>query len=166
MKAQLVSLNEQFQLLVKSAAEIYPEILDEDFSNKVAARKQRTASPYKPLKSPDSATWIPTYTRGSYRSRDSPHRRPSFDPQRFPRRCVRHNSEEAAARIQEQFENNVNAASGIDARKIRSSLPNSPTNETVSDKNQDSGSDEERRKKLKKKMIESRKVDVVNLGLF
>ena len=151
---------------MKSAAEIYPEILDEEFPNKVAARKQRPSSPYKPLKVPDSATRIPTYTRGSYRSRESPHRTPAFDPQRFPRRYSRNNSEESAARIQEQFEKNVNAASGIDARKIRSSLPNSPTSETVPEKNQENGSDEERRKKLKKKMIESRKVDVVNLGLF
>ena len=77
-------------------------------------------------------------------------------------------SEEAAAKIQEQFENNTSEATGIDARKIRSSLPNSPTDETVLDptNTETSNSDDERRKRLKKKMIESRKVDVVHLGLF
>lgn len=175
MKAQLVLLNEQFQSLVKSAAEIYPEILDEEFPKKAAARK-RNISPYKPLRSPDGATGkpigatkTPSYTRSSHRSQDSPHKRPSLDLKRFPRRYTRMTSEEAAAKIQEQFENNANAASGIDARKIRSSLPNSPTDETVLDpanQTESSNSDDERRKRLKKKMIESRKVDVVHLGSF
>lgn len=173
MKAQLVLLNEQFQSLVKSAAEIYPEVLDEEFPKKAAARKQRNLSPYRPLRSPDSATGkpsavtrTPSYTRSSYRSQDSPHRRPALDLKRFPRRYTRLTSEEAAAKIQEQFENDTNAASGIDARKIRSSLPNSPTEETVLDPANAESSDDERKKKLKKKMIESRKVDVVHLGLF
>lgn len=172
VKAQLISLNEQFQLLVKSAAEVYPEILDEDFSNKVTARKQRPKSSYRPLReadddafTPGSTTRLPSFSRGSSRSRESPHRKLTFDSQRYPRRYARHNSDEAVAKIQEQFQNNVNAASGIDARKIRSSLPNSPTEETLPDKSPET-SDEERRRKLKKKMIESRKVDVVNLGLF
>ena len=173
MKAQLVLLNEQFQSLVKSAAEIYPEVLDEEFPKKVAARKQRNISPYKPPRSPDgatgkpnSATRIPSYTRSSYRSQDSPHRRPTLDLKRFPRRYTRMTSEEAAAKMQEQFQNDTSVASGIDARKIRSSLPNSPTEETVLDPATAGSSDEERRQKLKKKMIESRKVDVVHLGLF
>lgn len=173
LKAQLVLLNEQFQSLVKSAAEIYPEVLDEEFPKKAAARKQRNLSPYRPLRSPDSATGkpsgvtrTPSYTRSSYRSQDSPHRRPALDLKRFPRRYTRLTSEEAAAKIQEQFENDTNAASGIDARKIRSSLPNSPTEETVLDPANAESSDDERKKKLKKKMIESRKVDVVHLGLF
>lgn len=175
LKAQLVLLNEQFQSLVKSAAEIYPEILDEEFPKKAATRK-RNVSPYKPLRSPDGATGkpigatrTPSYTRSSYRSQDSPHKRPSLDLKRFPRRYTRMTSEEAAAKIQEQFENNANAASGIDARKIRSSLPNSPTDDTVLDpanQTESSNSDDERRKRLKKKMIESRKVDVVHLGSF
>ena len=79
---------------------------------------------------------------------------------------MRMSSEEAAAKMQEQFENDTNAASGIDARKIRSSLPNSPTEETVLDPATTEDSDDERRKRLKKKMIESRKVDVVHLGSF
>lgn len=162
MKAQLVSLNEQFQLLVRSAAEIYPEILDDEFPKKAASRQQRNTSPYRPLRGAEGATRIPTYTRSSLRSQESPHRRPMLD---LKRRYARMNSEEATAHIQEQFENNANAASGIDARKIRSSLPNSPTEETVPDPNQEN-SDEERRRRLKKKMIESRKVDVVNLGSF
>lgn len=174
MKAQLVLLNEQFQSLVKSAAEIYPEVLDEEFPKKVAARKQRNISPYRPLRSPDGATGqpsgatrTPSYTRSSYRSQDSPHRRPTLDFKRFPRRYTRMTSEEAAAKIQEQFENDTNAASGIDARKIRSSLPNSPTDETVLDPaTAESSDDDERRKRLKKKLIESRKVDVVHLGSF
>ena len=173
MKAQLVLLNEQFQSLVKSAAEIYPEVLDEEFPKKAAARKQRNISPYRPLRSPDSTTGkpsgvtrTPSYTRGSYRSHDSPHRKPTLDLKRFPRRYMRMTSDEAAAKMQEQFENDTNAASGIDARKIRSSLPNSPTEETVLDPATPEGSDDERRKRLKKKMIESRKVDVVHLGLF
>ncbi|KAL9958981.1 hypothetical protein ACROYT_G036061 [Oculina patagonica] len=177
LKAQLVLLNEQFQSLVKSAAEIYPEVLDEEFPKKAAARK-RNISPYKPLRSPDGATGkpiaatrTPSYTRSSYRSHDSPHKRPTLDLKRFPRRYARMTSEEAAAKIQEQFENNGNSASGIDARKIRSSLPNSPTDEhdeTVLDpaNTESSSSDDERRKRLKKKMIESRKVDVVHLGSF
>lgn len=159
---------------MKSAAEIYPEILDEDFPKKAAARK-RNISPYKPLRSSDGttgkpigATRSPSYTRSSYRSHDSPHKRPTLDLKRFPRRYARMTSEEAAAKIQEQFENNENSASGIDARKIRSSLPNSPTDETVLDPadTETSNSDDERRKRLKKKMIESRKVDVVHLGSF
>lgn len=171
LKAQLVLLNEQFQSLVKSAAEIYPEVLDEEFPKKAAARKQRNLSPYRPLRSPDGATGKPSSVtrtpRSSYRSQDSPHRRPALDLKRFPRRYTRMTSEEAAAKIQEQFENDTSAASGIDARKIRSSLPNSPTDEeTVLDPASAESSDEERRKKLKKKMIESRKVDVVHLGLF
>jgi len=179
VKAELVSLNEQFQLLVKSVAEIYPEVLDDEFPKKAAARQQRFTSPLRPLRgaegttriagtatgSPSDATRIPRYTRGSYRSPDSPHRNPTFDLRRFSRRLARNNSEEAAAQIQEQFESNMSAPSGIDARKIRSSLPNSPTDETVLDENQEN-SDEERRRRLKKKMIESRKVDVVNLGSF
>ena len=174
MKAQLALLNEQFQSLVKSAGEIYPEVLDEEFPKKAAARKQRNLSPYRPLRSPDGATGkpsgvtrTPSYTRSSYRSQDSPHRRPTLDLKRFPRRYTRMTSEEAAAKIQEQFENDTSAASGIDARKIRSSLSNSPTEETVLDPaNAAESSDDERRKKLKKKMIESIKVDVVHLGLF
>lgn len=164
MKAQLVLLNEQFQSLVKSAAEIYPEVLDGEFPKKVAARKQRgNLYPFKPPRSPDGPS---SATRSSYRSQDSPHRRPTLDLKRFPRRYARMTSEEAAAKMQEQFENDTNAASGIDARKIRSSLPNSPTEETVLDPATAESSDDERRKKLKKKMIESRKVDVVHLGLF
>lgn len=174
MKAQLVLLDEQFQSLVKSAAEIYPEVLDEEFPKKAAARKQRNMSPYRALRSPDSTTGkpsgvtkTPSYTRSSYRSHDSPHRRPTLDLKRFPRRYTRMTSDEAAAKMQEQFENDTNAASGIDARKIRSSLPNSPTDETVlGGDSTPEGSDDERRKRLKKKMIESRKVDVVHLGLF
>lgn len=173
LKAQLVLINEQFQSLVKSAAEIYPEVLDEEFPKKVAARKQRNISPYRPLRSPDGATGkpsgatrTPSYTRSSYRSQDSPHRRPTLDLKRFPRRYTRMTSEEAAAKIQEQFENDTNAAAGIDARRIRSSLPNSPTEETVLDPATAESSDDERRKRLKKKMIESRKVDVVHLGSF
>ena len=174
LKAQLVLLNEQFQSLVKAAAEIYPEVLDDEFSKKAAARK-RNISPYRPLRSPDGttrkpsgATRGPSYTRGSYRSPDSPHKRPTLDLKRFPRRYTRMTSEEATAKIQEQFENNAKASSGIDARKIRSSLPNSPTDETVLDpaNTESSNSDEDRRKRLKKKMIESRKVDVVHLGSF
>ena len=158
---------------MKSAAEIYPEVLDEEFPKKAAARKQRNISPYGPLRSPDGATGkpsgatrSPSYTRSSYRSHDSPHRRPTLDLKRFPRRYTRMTSEEAAAKMQEQFENDTNAASGIDARKIRSSLPNSPTEETVLDPATTEDSDDERRKRLKKKMIESRKVDVVHLGSF
>lgn len=168
---------------MKSASEIYPEILDEEFPKKAAAR-QRNVSLYRPLiRSPDGATGIPSagtrspsFTRSSYRSQESPHRRPTLDFKRYPRRFARLTSEEAAAKIQEQFENNTNASSGIDARKIRSSLPNSPTtDETVLDPvnlgNQDTpdepdGPDDERRKRLKKKIIESRKVDVVHLGSF
>ena len=170
LKVQLVLLNEQFQSLVKAASEIYPEVLDDEFPKKAAARK-RNISPYRPLRSPDGATGkpkSPSYTRGSYRSQESPHKRPTLDLKRFPRRYTRMTSEEAAAKIQEQFENNAKASSGIDARKIRSSLPNSPTDETVLDpaNTESSNSDEDRRKRLKKKMIESRKVDVVHLGSF
>lgn len=173
LKAQLLSLNKQFQLLVKSAAEIYPEVLDEEFPKKAAAR-QRNRLLHRPFKSPDSdtgkavgATRSPSFTRGSYKSQESPLRRPVFDLKRFPRRYIRLTSEEAAAQIQEQFEKSSNAASGIDARKIRSSLPNSPTDEMViSPVVSTETPDDERRKRLKKKMLESRKVDVVNLGLF
>lgn len=173
VKAQLVSLSEELKLLVKAAAEIYPEILDDEFPKKAAARQQIQTSPYRPLRgaedttrSPRGATGIPKYTRISYRSQESAHGKPILDLKRYPRRFARHNSAETAAQIQEQFENNINAASGIDARKLRSSLPNSPTDDTVIDPNQAENSDEERRRKLKKKMIESRKVDVVHLGLF
>lgn len=172
VKAQLISLNEQFQLLVKSAAEIYPEVLDEEFPKKAAAR-QRNRNLQRTLRSPDSDTGKPngatrtqSFTRSSYRSQESPHRRPMLDLKRFPRRYARMTSEEAAAKIQEQFENDTNAASGIDARKIRSSLPNSPTEETVLGPLNPGTPDDERRKRLKKKMLESRKVDVVHLGLF
>lgn len=173
LKAQILSLNEQFQLLVKSAAEIYPEVLDGEFPKKAAAR-QRNRLQHRPFKGPDSdtgkaigVTRTPSFTKGSYKSQESPLRRPVFDLKRFPRRYIRLTSEEAAAQFQEQFENNANVASGIDARKIRSSIPNSPTDETVISPVVGAETpDDERRERLKKKMLESRKVDVVNLGLF
>ena len=89
-----------------------------------------------------------------------------FELKRYPRRSTRLTSEEAVAQIQEQFENNASASAGIDARKIRSSLPNSPTDEMVPEPSQENSLDDERTRRLKKKMIESRTVDVVNLGLF
>ena len=152
---------------MRSAAELYPEILDDEFPQKVAARQQLQLSPNKSLSSPEAdTTRRPRYSRGSYRSSDAQHRRPMFELKRYPRRSTRLTSEEAVAQIQEQFENNASASAGIDARKIRSSLPNSPTDEMVPEPSQENSLDDERTRRLKKKMIESRTVDVVNLGLF
>lgn len=176
MREQLVSFNEQFKLLVKSAAEIYPEILDEEFSQNIATRRKLQATPNKNSDgatneivsipgTPGRGSRIPTYTRVSNRTGESPHRILSLDPQRFPRRFARKNSEETEAMIREQFQKNVNYASGIDARKIRASLPNSPTSETEPGSHQQTP-DKERKKKIKRKIMESKNVDVVNLGLF
>ena len=167
LKTQLSCFKEEFQLLVRSAAELYPEILDDEFPQKVAARQQLQLSPNKSPSSPEAdITRRPRYSRGSYRSNDAQHRKPMFELKRYPRRSTRLTSEEAVAQIQEQFENNASASAGIDARKIRSSLPNSPTDEMLPEPSQENSLDDERTRRLKKKMIESRTVDVVNLGLF
>ncbi|XP_068689025.1 uncharacterized protein [Montipora foliosa] len=156
MREQLVSFNEQFKLLVKSAAEIYPEILDEEFPQNIATRSKLPATPNKNSDgatneiasisgTPGRGSRIPTYTRVSKRTGESSHRILSLDPQGFPRRFARKNSEETEAMIREQFQKNVNCDPGIDARKIRASLPNSPTSETEPGSHQQTP-DKERKK--------------------
>ena len=178
LKGQILSLNEQFKFLVASVAEKFPEILDEKFPQKIAAKRQ---SPTTPNKDPASAanlppgikntptklSRIPTYSRVNfYGSRVSPHRIPSLNSQRFPRGFMRRDSEETEAMMREQFQRNVNSGPGINARKIRDSIPNSPTYETELYSRHLENSEEDRKTKLKKKMTDSKNIDVVNLGLF
>ena len=61
LKTQLSCFKEEFQLLVRSAAELYPEILDDEFPQKVAARQQLQLSPNKSPSSPEADTTILFY---------------------------------------------------------------------------------------------------------
>ena len=177
LKGQILSLNEQFKLLVKSVAEKFPEIMDDKFPQKIAAKRQLLATPNKDptsaanepsgITTPTKGSRIPTYTRLNFSgSRVSPHRIPSLDSQRFPRGFVRRSSEETEAMMREQFQRNVNSGLGINARKIRDSLPNSPTCATEPYSRHLENSDEDEKRRLKQKRTDSKNIDVVNLGLF
>lgn len=178
LRGQILSLNEQFKLLVKSVAEKFPEIMDEKFPQKIAAKRQLLTTPNKDRASaanepsgitntPTKGSRIPTYSRLNFSgSRVSPHRIPSLDSQRFPRGFMRRNSEETEAMMREQFQRNVNSGSGINARKIRDSLPNSPTWETEPYSRHLENSEEDEKRSLTQKRTDSKNIDVVNLGLF
>lgn len=178
LKGQILSLNEQFKLLVKSVAEKFPEIMDEKFPQKIAAKRQLLTTPNKDPASaanepsgitntPTKGSRIPTYSRLNFSgSRVSPHRIPSLDSQRFPRGFMRRNSEETEAMMREQFQRNVNSGSGINARKIRDSLPNSPTWETEPYSRHLESLEEDGKRSLTQKRTDSKNIDVVNLGLF
>ena len=79
---------------------------------------------------------------------------------------MRRNSEETEAMMREQFQRNVNSGSGINARKIRDSLPNSPTWETEPYSRHLENSEEDGKRRLAQKRTDSKNIDVVNLGLF
>ena len=165
LKHQIKSLNEQFQGLLNAVAERYPEILDEEFAMQ-AGKRRDTVQPRSKMES-----YRPMIPAAEARSRNYARSQQYFHgplvyPKWFPGRVGHEGGEATYSQIpvQEQFQK-ASSFSGIDARKIRSSLPNSPTDESTVEPNQEN-SFEERRKRLKKRMVESRKVDVVSLGMF
>lgn len=175
LKHQILDLNKQFQELMKSTAELHAPITSKDATQSHPRFTSRTS------KSSAVKARYSSYSRSDtfhkFSAVNTPAGHVTFRPRlglKMPRRerlnsggtlqgsLARENRTREEPMTPTDFPTKLSPVREIDALKIRSSLPTSP----IEQEGESYAMDEGRKSKLKKKMIDSRKVDVVNLGLF
>ena len=190
MKKQILSLNEQFQELMISVAELYPDILNEDFVQGPEVRKpgdvtqkedHNMSTKYKDtLQRMDRKSRWNEWREGRegrvrrrYSSGDRDQKEDHFDGV-----TKREKARPSSLNVNELSENSLkgklrnSTRSNGDSSNSEPTTPRGDTTGAASPESNDLGLklltlDSERRRRIRQRLKESRKkLDVVHLGLF